>query len=624
MIPRGRPAGRGEQRGVALLILMLVVVLGVSWMLVSAMSSWLNPAATNPGINGKVLGEAKAALLGYVALDAMSDNNPGSLPCPEPGAYVGTANEGIAAGNCTLPAVGRLPWRTLGLDKLVDASGQPLWYVVSPAWALASTTAAPLTINFSGQGQLTVDGQAKAAVALIIAPGAPLAVQASANCTARTQTRNTTPPDYRDYLECQNATYPANATAPGFATSGPTGSFNDQVLKVTSADVMRVLEGPIAERIQRDIVPLIASAAQAMPGGSASVPKFPLAAAWGNPTTASYTGVASTYGGLLPIARSRKTCLITDPGCDTTLLSEPCVPGTDAQCDLSSGVRWAIGSGTPATSVNWNNTSATATWTDGSQVIIANASDYTGNGRIGWIDCSTSQPGTSGSIVCTVWYGNPSCWSCTVSPRFTINGTAKQLGLLFRQLNPTYLSNANSGATFDQSSGASNTVGYPDSSGNASVTTEWQLPSASGCWWWWACSNVTINIPTLYITDNIGFQSQMRDVANSAWFLNNNWQQWTYYTASQRYAPGGAGNCSGTSPACLTVNIDGVPNTNKQALLVFSGRALVGKTQPSSQITDYFEGQNATSANATPTGSVFEKRSDVTSEFNDRVLVISP
>lgn len=197
----GRPR---RQRGVVLIIMALIALLGVSWLLVSALSTWLNPAATNPNVNGRVLGQAKAALLGYVAADAMTDNNPGSLPCPEPGAYVGTVNEGIAAGNCTLPAVGRLPWRTLGLDRLQDASGQPLWYVVSPLWALPNSLAT-LNINFSTQGQLTVDGQANAAVALIIAPGPPLSVQGSANCTARAQARDARPPDYRDYLECQNA-----------------------------------------------------------------------------------------------------------------------------------------------------------------------------------------------------------------------------------------------------------------------------------------------------------------------------------------------------------------------------------------------------------------------------------
>jgi hypothetical protein len=119
-------------------------------------------------------------------------------------------------------------------------------------------------------------------------------------------------------------------------------------------------------------------------------------------------------------------------------------------------------------------------------------------------------------------------------------------------------------------------------------------------------------------------QSQLRDPPTSGsdlrWFLNNNWQQWTYYAASQRYSPGGLGNCSGTSPPCLTVNnYSPLPNNDKQALLIFSGRALTGKTQPSGQLTDYFEGENAT-----PADSVFEERSMVTSAFNDHVLVISP
>ncbi|HVC12162.1 MAG TPA: hypothetical protein VNE59_11030 [Burkholderiales bacterium] len=596
MIARRRPARRREQRGVALLILMLIVVLGVSWMLVSAMSSWLNPAATNPGINGKVLGEAKAALLGYVANDAMTDNNPGSLPCPEPGAYVGTANEGIAAGNCTLPAVGRLPWRTLGLDKPVDASGQPLWYVVSNGWALPNSTAT-LNINFSTQGQLTVDGQANAAVALIIAPGPPLAVQASANCTARNQTRGTTPPDYRDYLECQNA-----AGDSSFATSGPSGSFNDQVVQVSASDVMRVLEGPIAQRIQRGIVPHIASAAQSMPGGSASAPMFPLAAPWGNPTTSTYTGAANTYSGLLPLVRSRKACTITDPSCDTTLLSEPCVPGTDAQCDLSTAVSWTS---------NW--------W----QVSVAVAPDYSGSGSIGGWNCNAT---TTATIKCTIWYGQSCSWwwgGCPsyVQPKIAITATASNVGKAFRQLNTGYLNYVNTSAYGSNAAsyyaGSANAVAIA-ADGSATVTTEW-LPPRAYCYGSTTCDSVTIQVPSLYITDNTSFQSALRDTPATDWFLDNDWEQWTYYAVSKGYAPGGTGACTGTNP-CLTVNnYTPAPTNDKRALLVFSGRALSGKTQPSSQLSDYFEGENAT-----PTDSVFEQRSDVTSAFNDHVLVISP
>src|SRR2546427_11020112 len=136
------------------------------------------------------------------------ENNPGRFPCPEGAALVGTSAEGISAPYVgppnapTCAAVGRLPWRTLGLDKLVDSSAEPLWDVESPGWQLVTSTTT-LTINSNTIGQLNVDGQANAAVALIIAPGAAMNFAASARCTARTRARSAPPPTRhtRVYLE---------------------------------------------------------------------------------------------------------------------------------------------------------------------------------------------------------------------------------------------------------------------------------------------------------------------------------------------------------------------------------------------------------------------------------------
>jgi hypothetical protein len=112
-----------RQRGVALLVMVMIVAVGGSWLLLTAFNSAANRTAQSRNDNGRILAEAKGALAGWVVGQAVlaGENNPGRLPCPEAAGYIGTANEGIAAGNCTLPAVGRLPWRTLGLPKLLDA-----------------------------------------------------------------------------------------------------------------------------------------------------------------------------------------------------------------------------------------------------------------------------------------------------------------------------------------------------------------------------------------------------------------------------------------------------------------------------------------------------------------------
>ncbi|MDX1376011.1 MAG: hypothetical protein R3357_10635, partial [Burkholderiales bacterium] len=131
---RHRVSTRTRQSGVALIVMVTIIALGATWLFVTAYTNAASRDALSRQDNARVLAEAKYALAGWMIRQAVEagENNPGRLPCPEAAGYIGTANEGIAAGNCTLPAVGRLPWRTLGLPKLRDASGEPLWYVVSP------------------------------------------------------------------------------------------------------------------------------------------------------------------------------------------------------------------------------------------------------------------------------------------------------------------------------------------------------------------------------------------------------------------------------------------------------------------------------------------------------------
>src|SRR5262249_43146103 len=133
------------------------------------------------------------------------------------------------------------------------------------------------------------DGRSDAAVALIFAPGRPLQVPASANCAARDQRRrskdvagNAVPPDARDFLECENATVPADGS---FATAGPRGAFNDHVALVAAADLLPALEAAVAVRIEREILPPLRAA---YAGGEWSVapgnPVYPFAARFSSGT----------------------------------------------------------------------------------------------------------------------------------------------------------------------------------------------------------------------------------------------------------------------------------------------------------------------------------------------------
>src|SRR5688572_30473910 len=105
------------------MLMLVVLVLAGTYAVVDRLNAATTTKPARRDHNARVLNQAKQALIGYVAMRAgqAGEQDPGSLPCPEaPANYGNPAQEGIAAPNCAAPAVGRLPWRTLGLDRLAD------------------------------------------------------------------------------------------------------------------------------------------------------------------------------------------------------------------------------------------------------------------------------------------------------------------------------------------------------------------------------------------------------------------------------------------------------------------------------------------------------------------------
>ena len=236
-----------RQRGAAALLLLTVVVLGIAWFAVGALGKAPVAAAEREVVTGKALKAAKEALLAYVAqYAARSDSaEPGQLPCPE---SLTLASPGQASTSCSASAlvVGRLPWKTLGIDELRDGQGEPLWYM------MRGFRDAP--INFDTPGQLTANGAA--VVAMIIAPGAPLNTSGDAGtppagCSKLNQqvaTRNSASLVATNFLECGSAS--GAITSPGDARWT-----NDRVISITQAEWADAIAGPVADRLQRQVAP---------------------------------------------------------------------------------------------------------------------------------------------------------------------------------------------------------------------------------------------------------------------------------------------------------------------------------------------------------------------------------
>ena len=234
---------RRQQGAVAILVL-TALVLGIAWFAVGALGR--APVATPEReiVTARALQAGKAALLAYVAQYAARPDTaePGQMPCPE---SLTLANPGESSSSCSASAlvVGRLPWKTLGIDELRDGYGEPLWYV------MRGFRDAP--INFSTPGQLTHNGAT--VVAMIVAPGVPLNTTgaAPAGCSAQNQqvtTRNTGTLVPTNFIEC-------GTTTGVITTPGDSSWTNDRVLSITAAEWADAIAGPVADRLQRQVAP---------------------------------------------------------------------------------------------------------------------------------------------------------------------------------------------------------------------------------------------------------------------------------------------------------------------------------------------------------------------------------
>src|SRR3954451_140214 len=576
---------RAKQRGVTLLIFALVLILGFAAVLYSRLGRWTNATTTTRNVNAQVLQQAKAALIGYVVKEVLDLGNdfPGRFPCPESPGNAGTASEGIAAGTCspTFPAnktVGRLPWRTLGLDKLLDASSEPLWYAVSANWAFdASPPAAGKMINVASatpaSGNLSVDGTNNV-VAVIFAPGPPLltnpsAVQIAAGCTASNQSRSDrshvptgATPDYRDYLECQNASSPVDDTFGVSVVDNATNPvINDQAVVITASELLNAMQGPLAERLQRTVAPLLSEFGDVWVSGNKFLPyAVPFTAPENNIAANAHCGPSASAQqreGLLPIALNAAPCAsswignftgdgITSGGCNT---AAPVVCSFNyyrftALGQLLLGI---TGANSITATLQANAPHGAASFRARS---VQSTADITVTAGSATLSNFSIAPKTDGDVGLSVQasVSAPNICKDSLLGGLTCNGllgfllvTQQTVSLQFAQLATPILAGSK------LSTGAKNGHAGPFDLLN---------PAAGDPHYW---------------------------------FIRNEWYRYAYYAV----APGTSAAQAGGN---MTVN--GFPAANgltndKRFVLALMGPAVTGQTRPAVAINQYVEGQNA-------------------------------
>ena len=602
-----KTASPGRQRGVALLALLAVAMLAVLWIVLSRLNAASSAAtAARRTSNAEVLNQAKQALIGYVAKEVLdlSENIPGRLPCPESPSDAGTVNKGRAGSTCdpTYPVninIGRLPWRTLGLDKIVDDAAEPLWYVVSPNWVLGSATP---VINSGSSGQLNVDGIGNV-VAIIIAPGRALSLNPNANqiaagCSARNQDRgdrshvptSLNNPNYRDYLECENASSPIDATFGTSVVDNATNLvLNDHVVYVTAADILNAIQGPVSERLQRTVAPLLSefSGQWLAPPGRFLPYAFPFTPPESNAAKQAHCGpspAAQQAEGLLPVA---PTALASS--------GQPCSSAwTSINISAGTGIQ---------------NPGCTSSPSDDSVTCQYTYYGYTGPGLLLFQGTLGFPP--SPDLSTTITASAPHA-----SASFRRPLVASDISVCLNQAPPCPRP-ARTTMTFTLT---------PQTNGAANLSVQLQTPGSDFCVddpvRGLACSvllplhatqnTVTVTFPSLADALVQGTQLSANVLASSPppysllnpppnqphyWFIQNEWYRYTYYAI----AP--AVSAASASPACTNpgdcIVVSGFPSANgsandKRFVLAVMGPAVTGQTRgTSAAMNQYVEGQNA-------------------------------
>jgi len=185
-------------------------------------------------------------LIGYAASDS---NQPGVLPCPDDN------NDGSADSPCGVSgvtAIGRFPWRQLGLDSPRDGSGECLWYAVSANFK-NSGGSGPAVVNSDSAGTLAVYNSsgsvmyaASEVAAIVFAPGEALTGQDRTPSGTTTCGGNMDASAYLDSYTVGGTTY-NNATGSGTnsfisAPADTAGRFNDKLLVLTTKALFAVVE----------------------------------------------------------------------------------------------------------------------------------------------------------------------------------------------------------------------------------------------------------------------------------------------------------------------------------------------------------------------------------------------
>ncbi len=242
------PASSGY---ILLLVLGIVALMGVAGMaLLRAHSTEQSGRAQR---TATALAQAREALIAYAVQRHFTNSasptyRPGDLPCPA------ADNDGGEESSCSPGAIGRVPWKSLGIAPPIDGDGEVIWYALSGNFRRFNTNHNPInsltngTLKIIDEKGNTVEGNA---VFVLFAAGPTLPGQDRSEATTlcgysgSDQKNNLCPSNYLDTL---NGTNNAKRDGP-FITSPSSSTFNDSLLYVSTEVFIHALE----QRVLADV-----------------------------------------------------------------------------------------------------------------------------------------------------------------------------------------------------------------------------------------------------------------------------------------------------------------------------------------------------------------------------------
>jgi hypothetical protein len=559
---------RHKQRGVILLTVMLLILVAGSFVMLKALNIAADRRADDPdAATHLALKQAKQALIAYaVNTPALTPSGlgPGRLPCPD------LNGDGSSAGTCSLGGTnamtGRLPYRELMIDEIVDGSGTPLWYSLDEAYRYHLANA---VINSDTPNVLNVDAQSDI-VAVVIAPGAVVGTQDRDNA-----------PDITDFLEGENTT--VNDAEFTFADPGMT--FNDTVITVTRAEMMAAVERRV-----------LAEATNALNAYYNLYGGYPWASPFQNPATSNFIPNLGSDKGHLPLH-------VDNAGVDDFFAA----PFTLAWNVPDDGVL-STGAAPRDACVRSNQCNDEDIEID---------HDFTGStvtfvtGACAWTNAETFNCGGIERVTLSVAGGT---LERTYAVDMEIVGVSPIVTGPTSTLARSRALNLTNGALPD---GSRVTLTVFDKLNGVARGPARSLNLAPGDV---MASLAVTGVPFFLGDDSSEVAATSSPASLPRWFTENNWHHYVYYAFAANEAVGGVGCTPGTN--CLTVNWDRTGTLTDQTIDKARGVALIAgldrsTARPTGMLDDYFEGENATVDNT-------YARAAVSANANDQLRILDP